>query len=163
MHNKIEHWIDQTLETYSSIKKSCICFENEFKDYFPADYLRNSFFVVVDKLPKPDLPELRSAGFGEFLDTEYAGITYKDTYFITAGYEQHMHLHFHELVHVMQWKILGAQKFIARYLQELTLHGYDYAPLELMAYGYQHRFQNNEALPNLLDKIEMQIKWGEDK
>lgn len=157
MQNKIEQWVDQTIATYASNRTSCICFENEFKGYYPGNFLQESYFVVVNKLPKPDFPELRDAGFSDFLDREFEGITYKNTYFITAGCESRKSLHFHELVHVMQWKVLGAQQFIVRYMQELKLHGYDNAPLEVMASEYQHRFEKNEDIPDLLNNIKMEI------
>ncbi len=157
MLNKIQEWINRTIETYDNDRISCICFEKDFEDYYPSDFLQESYFVVVNKLPKPDFQELRDAGFGGFLDREFEGITYKNTYFITAGYERRISLHFHELVHVMQWKSLGTQQFIARYMQEIKLHGYDNAPLELMAYEYEKRFEQNEDLPNLLNDIEMKI------
>lgn len=141
MQDQIESWIDQTIAAYSNKKKSCACFEKEFSGYYPAEFLEESYFVVVDKQPKPDFSELRAFGFSDFLDTEFSGITYKNTYFIVKGYENNISLHFHELIHVQQWKFLGASGFIFRYMREIASCGYDSAPLEVMAYNYQHKFE----------------------
>ena len=50
-------------------------------------------------------------------------------------------LHFHELVHVIQWRLLGSEKFLALYADGLERFGYRKSPLEVMAFGLQHRFQ----------------------
>jgi hypothetical protein len=131
---KIEQWIDETVETYSDSRVSCKVLLPHFNGFFPADFLEKSFFVVVDKIPKPDSPELRQMGLGDLIDGDHVGITYKNTYFIKRELENNYRLHFHELVHVLQWRFLGTSGFIERYIQELTENGYNDAPLEKMAY-----------------------------
>ena len=143
---KIEQWIDQVLSDYSGKALSCSVFSNAFTGFYSPATLENCFFVIVDKIPKPDFPELHEAGLGGFIDMDVHGITYKNTYFIKRGYENDLALHFHELVHVQQWQHLGAQGFIGRYIQELHQHGYDDAPLEKMAYALDAYFSaQNEA------------------
>ncbi len=157
MQNQIEAWIDETIAAHSHLKKSCACFERTFQGYYPFEFLEDSYFVVVDKLPKPNFPELRDLGLSDFLDAEFEGITYKNTYFITKGHERNMSLHFHELVHVQQWKLLGASAFISRYIQEMGSYGYMSAPLEIMAYDYQHKFERKETISNLLHSIAIEM------
>ncbi len=140
MIDKINNWIDQTLENFSDSKQSCDQFALEFSGYYPSAFLSNSYFVVVDEIPKPNFPELYQAGLGKFIDMDVAGITYKNTYFIKLFYEDDRPLHFHELVHVLQWKILGAEGFIQRYIKEIQKYGYQSAPLEKMAYSLQNQF-----------------------
>ena len=55
-------------------------------------------------------------------------------------------LHFHELVHVIQWRLLGPEKFLAFYADGLERFGYRNSPLEVMAYNLQDRF-DREAQP----------------
>jgi hypothetical protein len=55
-------------------------------------------------------------------------------------------LHFHELVHVIQWRLLGPEKFLALYADGLERFGYRKSPLEVMAFRLQSRFQR-EAQP----------------
>lgn len=97
--------------------------------------MRGSYFVVVDNIPKPNFPELREAGLDDFIDLEVNGITYKNTYYLQPRFVGELRLHFHELVHVVQWGLLGAHTFINRYINEIQSQGYDHAPLEKMAYA----------------------------
>lgn len=137
---KINGWIDETLENFTNEKVACECFAAEFEGFFPPAFLATSYYVVVPQLPKPDFPELRQAGFGSLIDADFNGITYKNTYFIKNGKERNLNLHFHELVHVLQWQSLGAEAFILRYMDEILRHGYEDAPLEKMAYALEAHF-----------------------
>jgi hypothetical protein len=49
-------------------------------------------------------------------------------------------LHFHELVHVVQWRILGPERFLWAYADGLERFGYRNSPLEVVAYDLQERF-----------------------
>jgi len=74
------------------------------------------------------------------------GITYLNTYFVRDDRARDESLHFHELVHVIQWRLLGPEKFLALYAVGLERFGYRKSPLEVMAFNLQHRFQR-EAKP----------------
>ncbi len=52
-------------------------------------------------------------------------------------------LHFHELVHVIQWNVLGPERFLALYADGLERFGYRNCPLEVMAYELQTRFEKD--------------------
>jgi len=140
MLEQINDWIDQTLQDYVGQAVSCERFSEQFDGFYSAEFLSNTSYVIVDRLPKPDFPALRQAGFGNFIDLDFAGITYKDTYFLKKIYENEIALHFHELVHVLQWQNLGALQFIQRYITEIQQFGYQDAPLEKMAYELQSKF-----------------------
>ena len=157
MINKIENWIDETLEAHLSNRVSCECFIKEFKGFYPIEFLSGSFCVVVEEIPKPDIEELRQAGLGDFIDSTHDGITYKDTYFIQKDYEGDLALHFHELVHVAQWGIFGARNFISRYISEVQHYGYEDSPLEKMAYELQDAFTNKEHPFNIPDYVKNNV------
>lgn len=140
MLDKINDWIDKTLDDNLNERVSCKCFSSQFKGFYLPEFLEKSYFVVVNKVPKPNFPELRQARLGGFIDTDFDGITYKNTCFIKKGQENNLALHFHELVHVLQWKNLGALAFINRYIEELLKFGYEGAPLEKMAYALEDHF-----------------------
>lgn len=142
MLNQIEQWIDQTNIDNKNQRVSCNLFMENFKGFYPASFLKESYFVVVNNIPKPDFSGLREIGLGEFIDMRINGITYKNTYYILPHEEQNLRLHFHELVHVAQWKNLGAINFIRRYIKEIQHYGYDGAPLEKMAYGLDAHYAN---------------------
>jgi len=136
----IEQWIDQTNIEHESKRVSCSRFNNAFSGFYPASFLEKSYFVVVENIPKPNIPGLREMGLGDFIDMQADGITYKNTYYILPHVAQNIRLHFHELVHVAQWNNLGAAKFIQRYIEEIQNYGYADAPLEKMAYGLDAHF-----------------------
>ncbi|MBR9867268.1 MAG: hypothetical protein GYB20_07030 [Oceanospirillales bacterium] len=147
MINRIEEWIDSTNTKYQSQRKSCSVFNSPFSGFYPERFLDDSYFVVVDNIPKPDFPELREVGLGDFIDMKVNGVTYKNTYYVDKDCADDMRLHFHELVHVVQWRLLGVRGFINRYVSEIQSHGYDEAPLELMAYSLdRHYYQGGKPI-----------------
>lgn len=140
MLHKVEQWIDRTNVEYQDQRISCSKFFDEFNGFYPLDFLQQAYFVIVDKIPKPDFPELREMGLSDFIDMEAAGITYKNTYYILPHVASNLRIHFHELVHVAQWEHLGATAFMERYMTEIQTLGYDGAPLEKMAYGLDSHY-----------------------
>ncbi len=140
MIDRIENWIDETNRVYRSKRRSCSIFEAEFAGFYPSTFLKESYFVVVSEIPKPNFPELREMGLGDFIDMPVNGITYKDTYYVSEESANVLRLHFHELVHVVQWGLLGAGRFISRYIGEIQHYGYDAAPLEEMAYALDEHY-----------------------
>ncbi len=157
MLNKINEWIDQTLENFSGKQQSCEKYASEFEGFYPSEFLSNSYFVVVDKIPKPKFPELYQAGLGDFVDMDVDGITYKNTYFIKPSFKDYQALHFHELIHVLQWKYLGALAFIQRYIGEIRQYGYKDAPLERMAYFLQGKFMSQDRVISIPEYVQKKI------
>lgn len=155
--NKIEDWIDSTNVKFSTQRQSCALFASSFAGFYTEEFLSNSYFVVVDSIPKPDFPELRQAGLGGFLDMEVQGITYKNTYYVVPSVAQDLRLHFHELVHVAQWKSLGAIGFLQRYISEVQSVGYHEASLEKIAYAFDHHFAQGGQKVDVPSYIENKI------
>jgi hypothetical protein len=83
----------------------------------------------------------------------FDGITFKDTFFLQQGHESEQ-LHFHELVHVVQWARLGVDNFLLAYGLGLLSSGYAQSPLEQMAYTLQHRFELGTPPKDLVRVIE---------
>ena len=71
------------------------------------------------------------------------GITYRDTYFVKREHAADESLHFHELVHVLQWQALGPEHFILSYALGLA-GGYLANPFEEIAYTLQDRFSQHD-------------------
>jgi hypothetical protein len=71
----------------------------------------------------------------------FDGITFDNTYFLRRGLERES-LHFHELVHVIQWQHLGIDRFLLAYGIGLAQFGYQSSPLEKMAYDLQLEFEH---------------------
>ena len=50
------------------------------------------------------------------------------------------------MVHVVQWHVLGAERFLALYANGLEAAGYRNSPLEKMAYDAQELFDHSAAI-----------------
>ena len=73
------------------------------------------------------------------------GITYLDTFFCRLEMQANEALHFHELVHVIQWQLLGPKSFVAAYADGLEKMGYRASPLETMAYMLENVFRVSQT------------------
>ena len=67
-------------------------------------------------------------------------LRYRDTYFLWRAVATDESLHFHELVHVVQWQVLRPKDFLLLYAAGLAESGYRDCALEAMAYDHQRRF-----------------------
>ncbi len=59
---------------YKEQRICCSNFSDAFEGVYPLEFLENSYFVIVNKTPKPNLSELRQAGLGSFIGMEVDGI-----------------------------------------------------------------------------------------
>lgn len=156
MVDKIAERIRQVNLEHKQARQSCSVFMDYFAGFYTPRFLDIAFFVVTDEIPKPNFPELREAGLGDFIDMDVGSITYNDTYYVTDSAADELWLHFHELVHVIQWRELSPQGFIERYIGEIQEFGYDEAPLERMAYALDGHYQKKGGISvwrNLSEKI----------
>jgi len=90
----------------------------------------------------------------------FSGITFRDTFFLQQG-ETSESLHFHELVHIVQWERLGVDNFLLAYGLGLLSFGYERSPLEQIAYVLQGSFDHGAVPPSLVAVIEQQtdVVW----
>jgi hypothetical protein len=109
--------------------------------------------VLFDSVPFPPVEKYGLPEFTPMQQMDFDGITFKDTFFIKKGRASEA-LHFHELVHVVQWSRLGVDNFLLAYGLGLHLFGYDKSPLELMAYTLQHDFDLGTPPKELVRVIE---------
>jgi len=114
--------------------------------YFSSETLGNTFFVIVDSVPKPPLTAMGLTEFAEFERMDSDGITYRNCYFLRRDCALDESLHFHELVHVVQWRALGAERFLLAYAIGLHSAGeYRRNPFEQIAFDLQERFFLGQA------------------
>lgn len=121
-----------------------------FSPFFEESLLKAVRLVVVPALENPKFLEAYRATFDEkglpLLDfTSFSGITYIDTILLVdefPGADPDDTL-FHELVHAVQYEILGPEKFVELYLMGWINQGFNYAaiPLEMDTYELQNRFE----------------------
>jgi hypothetical protein len=143
----IAKWIQETLGTSAGMARSVESFHfPRLPHYFSEQLLRTTNAVITDRLPVPPLTALGLPEFAAFETHPMSGITYLDTYFLLPDGALDESLHFHELIHVIQWQVLGPKDFLLLYAAGLAEHGYSDSPLERMAYDHQRRFDSGEPL-----------------
>ncbi|HOC01659.1 MAG TPA: hypothetical protein PKM43_23300, partial [Verrucomicrobiota bacterium] len=87
--------------------------------YYTPALLSQSKVIEVDRVPVPPLSTFGLSQFRDFEEMDADGITYLDTYFVRHEAARQESLHFHELVHAAQWRILGLERFLALYAEGL--------------------------------------------
>jgi hypothetical protein len=137
----VRDWIDRTLAAHRTEARPVASyrFQRLPKFYSPV-FLETAFVVIVPHLPIPPLTSMGLPELEEFEKGIYRGITYRNTYFVLEAGSTDESLHFHELVHVIQWQQLGVDGFLTAYGVGLLEHGYRNNPLEAMAYDLQAQF-----------------------
>jgi hypothetical protein len=137
-------WIDATLRAHAANARTVI--SRGFPRlplYFSADTLTSAKVVLVDQLPIPPLSSWGLTRFADFERGNFNGITYLNTFFIQDELRNE-EIHFHELIHVVQWRILGPEQFLRLYADGLERFGYRNSPLEKMAYDAEAAFTAKE-------------------
>jgi len=140
----VSGWIDKTLADHAAQARSVADFGfTRLPKFYSAALLASTKVIPVAKVPTPPLSQIGLPEFADFENGNYAGITYKNTYFVQNSQVSNESLHFHELVHVVQWAHLGVDGFLLAYAAGLAAHGYRNSPLEAMAYGWQDYFERH--------------------
>lgn len=143
----IAGWIKMTLAHHAAAARPIASFGfGRLPLYYGETILTSAKVVVVPKVPVPPLSTMALSRFSELEEMNAGGITYLDTYFVRADHSHSESLHFHELVHVIQWGMLGPERFLALYADGMERCGYRNSPLEVMAYDLQARF-DQESQP----------------
>ena len=140
-------WIQQTLGAHAKEAKTVASLGfPRLSRYFSGELLASTKVVAVERPPIPPLSSMGLSRFAEFERGDYAGIAYLDTFFVRRRSAAVERLHFHELIHVVQWRILGPEKFLAAYVAGLETFGYRDSPLETMAYNAEASFCQSDQL-----------------
>lgn len=134
-------WLRQTLVKHAADAKpvGSLGF-TRLPGFYRPETLNSAKVAAVQKIPVPPLSGMGLSRFADFERMPMAGITYLDTFFIRPELTGVESLHFHELVHIVQWRILGPERFLWAYADGLERFGYRNSPLEVVAYDLQERF-----------------------
>jgi hypothetical protein len=119
---------------------------------FPEGFLQNARAVTVGHIPFPPVSAYGLPEFESMANMDMVGITFRNMYFVLQPYSVES-VHFHELVHVVQWNTLGADEFLLTYALGVAQHGYVQSPLEAIAYELQGRFENGAVLRAIGDFV----------
>ncbi len=116
--------------------------------------LESTHVLIVDEVRYPPLEQFGLQEFKSLQETRWCGITFNDLYCLRNGVASSPALHFHELVHVLQYQRLGFEQFLWAYHVGLAVHRYEDSPLEKMAYDLQLEFEHGIYRRSLLTDIE---------
>jgi hypothetical protein len=160
---EVRQWIDQFLDDHAARARpvSALGFAR-LSIYFPQELLAQAKVVSVERVPFPPVDEFGLPELASMRQMSFNGITFKDTFFLQQGYTTE-EIHFHELVHVVQWARLGVDNFLLAYGFGLLRFGYEQSPLEQMAYMLQRGFELGTPLPGLVRIIEQgtDVIWNQ--
>jgi hypothetical protein len=144
---KVQAWIQKTLAAYEKDAQPIASMHfARLPLYFDYDLLETVKFIPVDQVPMPPLSAMGLDRFAAFEQGNFHGVTYLDRYFIKWTVVTEEALHFHELIHVIQWRLLGPEGFLRAYANGLDEFGYENSPLEKMAYDAEASFKRSSAI-----------------
>ena len=106
-------WIQKTLGDYENDAQPVASMHfARLSRYFDHSLLETVKFIAIDRLPMPPLSAMGLDRFAAFEQGNFDGITYLNRYFIKRPLITEEPLHFHELIHVIQWRLLGPEPFL---------------------------------------------------
>jgi hypothetical protein len=144
---KVQAWIQKTLAAYEKEAQPIASMHfARLPLYFDFDLLETVKFILIDQVPMPPLSAMGLDRFAAFEQGNFNGVTYLDRYFIKRTVVIEEALHFHELIHVIQWRLLGPEGFLWAYANGLDEFGYGNSPLEKMAYDAEASFKRSSAI-----------------
>lgn len=137
-------WIQQTLAAHApGVRSVASRGFARLPNYYSSELLDYAKVVYVQDVPTPPLSRMGLSQFSELENLDTGGITYLDTFFVRREGLNYEPVHFHELVHIIQWKQLGPKNFVAAYADGLERFGYRNSPLEVMAYDAEAEFMRS--------------------
>lgn len=152
-------WIHQTLKEHNAQAKSLKELPlTKIPLYISENLLSSTQVVEVERLPIPPLTDWGLKEFQHFEHEPFIAINYLNTIFALAKETQNEATLFHELVHVIQWQILGEDAFILLYMKGLLEDMYYTNPLEVMAYELQEEFESGAPPFDLEKRVREEVQ-----
>jgi hypothetical protein len=151
---RVRLWIDEYLERHRDQARTVhsLGFER-LAHCFPEELLQSTKVVEVARVQFPPVERFGLPEFAPMQQMQFAGITFKDTFFLQKD-QLSESLHFHELVHIVQWARLGVDNFLLAYGLGFIMGGYEQSPLEQMASTLQRGFEGGTLPQQLVRDIE---------
>jgi hypothetical protein len=140
-------WIQKTLGVHEKNAQPVTSMHfARLPQYFDHSLLETVKFIAIDRVPLPPLAAMGLGRFSTFEEGNFDGIAYLNRYFIKQTAVTEEGVHFHELIHVIQWRLLEPEGFLAAYANGLDKFGYENSPLEKMAYDAETLFKRSPAI-----------------
>lgn len=149
----MNRWIDELLAAHDpgSTPVSQLGYQG-LSACFPASLLDATSVVIVESVPFPPVSALGLSEVDAMAGSRMAGITFRAMYFLRGPMPSEQ-VHFHELVHAIQWRALGSDDFLLTYGASLLLQGYARNPLEAVASDLEARFKRGARPQGLLELV----------
>lgn len=157
-------WIQQQRELHRpaggelpSVAKDAI------RPFFPPAVLDSARVTVLSAIPNPPfLEQARDLGLAVDGINGMEGLTLVDTILISQAVPptDPLRLMFHELVHAVQYEILGVGEFSRQYVHGIVDGDFDYyrIPLEAMAYDLDQQFADDPgAAFSVLEEVRRRL------
>jgi hypothetical protein len=156
---KVQAWIQETLASHEREAQPIASMHfARLPLYFDHALLETAKFIPIDRVPTPPLTAMGLDRFAAFERGDFHGITYLDRYFIKWAVLTEEALHFHELIHVIQWRLLGPERFLVAYANGLDEFGYENNPLEKTAYDAEASFRRSSPVFNAEKFVAEQLR-----
>ncbi len=122
--------------------------------FFESSIIANTMLVFVEAIqPPPFYSEARKRGIPPYDFASMEGMTFNKCVLVRSrperSQEELVSLCFHELVHVVQYDLLGIAGFMKAYIRGWAENDFIYEriPLEVTAYKLQERFVRDQTIP----------------
>jgi hypothetical protein len=157
-----KEWILQQRSLYQKDSSSIHPADIErLNSYYTEQILRSVRIAYTDIIENPPFfDKLTESGITQLINfNDTAGITFNDCIVISRKFEhtpaEFTSLLFHELVHVVQYQILGIERFISEYINGWINNGFSYykIPLEEQAFLLQSRFDRDHTSFSVLQEV----------
>lgn len=156
---KVREWIQEYVRSHESdaIHLDSLPFPR-LKQCFSQETFRSASRVLTDQPQNPPLSDYGLDQFAAFEEMSIAAVTYGNCFFVRRSRSHDESLHFHEMVHVVQWNELGADRFLLVYGVSLLQFGYHASPLETMARKAQAQFEAGSVTTDVEKRIRRETR-----
>ncbi|MGD2271504.1 MAG: hypothetical protein PVI06_13965 [Desulfobacterales bacterium] len=157
----VQRWISQTLAAHRATMQPVAATRfDRLKTYYPVTVLQRVQRVIVDRCPVPPLAVTGIPQLAEIENWDIKGIPWQNTIFIRRDLSDWEGVHFHELLHIIQWECLGTNRYLTAWAIGTITRGYRDNPLEEMAFRHQSRFEAEEPIYNVVREVSTEIaRW----
>jgi hypothetical protein len=127
----VSEWIDDYLARHEQMSRPVASLGmTRLAASYPEHALRNARVALVERVEFPPVDRFGLPEFAAIQQQTFGGITFKNMYFLRIAEAADEGLHFHEMVHVIQWARLGVERFLLTYGIGLAEFGYEHCPPE---------------------------------
>lgn len=131
VHARLVQWMTDTNTAHAAVARPVFSFPHpQLWRFFERETLAAAKVVVTDALPLAPYVALGLKQFKTWHRRKHSGVAYLDTIYLRPKYcDDDLLLCIH-LTRVVQWRMLGHERFLKRYIAQMEEFGLDVCPLE---------------------------------